>query len=286
MVSGDTSADNSVSGYITNEQITLTVTDASPSSIRWGQAIPSASTPARSGLDDDDVAQVVFTPDVGGFYTITAVVDGTTYVLRISVASAAQNTVEGSLGFQPLTDASIPTPSSGRNLYYSSDEADLVTKDSSGTVRKVLQGAATGAEYGSLYFSTPAATTLANPDEWTKAGGTTTLGPANEFTMPANNRLRHDDADTETYHVAFTGSMTCAGENQVVWIGLSKNGATPAEGSWRPRTIGAGTDYGNVATEWLFSLASTDYVELWVKNATSTNSPTVETGALVAHKFL
>jgi len=137
MVSGDTSADNTSSGYITNEQITLTVTDASPSSIRWVQAIPSASSASRSALDDDDVATVKFTPDVGGFYTITCVVDGTTYVLRISVSAVAQNTLEGSLGLQPLTDAQVPTPSSGVNLYYSSTQSALAIKDSAGSISTI-----------------------------------------------------------------------------------------------------------------------------------------------------
>lgn len=137
MVAGDTSVDNAVSGYVTGEQITLTVTDSSPSSISWGQAIPSTSTASRSALNDDDVAQVVFTPDAGGYYVITANVDGTIYVLRISVVSVAENVIEGAIGLQPLTDAQVPTPSSGVYIYYSSTQSALAQKDSGGSVSTI-----------------------------------------------------------------------------------------------------------------------------------------------------
>ena len=145
MVDGDTSADNAVSGYITGEQITLTVTDASPASVSWGQSLPAASSSSRSELDDDDVETVHFTPDVGGFYTITANVDGTTYVLRISVASVAQNTIEGSLGLQPLTDAQVPTPSSGVNLFCGSDHNSQLAIKSAAAIVSLLSGYGNGA---------------------------------------------------------------------------------------------------------------------------------------------
>jgi hypothetical protein len=137
MTADDASADNAVSGYLTGEQITLSVTDSSPSSVSWGQAIPSASSSSRSGLDDDDQVTAKFTPDVGGYYTITANVDGTTYVLRISVVAVPQTTLEGVLGLQPMTDAQVPTPSSGVNVYYSSTQSALAQKDSSGTVSTI-----------------------------------------------------------------------------------------------------------------------------------------------------
>ena len=140
------------------------------------------------------------------------------------------------------------------------------------------------AEFGSLYFSTPAATTL-DTDTWTKAAGTTTIGPSVNFTMPVNNRLRHDDDETETYDVQFSGSVTCGGNIQVVWLGLSKNGATPEQGSWRPRKIGTGSDVGAVECAWYFELAPADYVELWVKNETSSATVTIEQGSLLAKKL-
>ena len=140
------------------------------------------------------------------------------------------------------------------------------------------------AEFGSLYWSSPAATSLLL-NTWTKAAGTTVLGPSSEFSMPANNRLRHDDVDSEKYQVSWSGSITCGGNNQIVWIGLSKNGGTPPQGSWRPRKIGTGSDVGVLATEWFFELASTDYVEVWVKNQTSTATITIEQGALMTHKL-
>lgn len=145
MVDGDTSPDNTATGYLTGEQITLTVTDSDPASVSWGLSIPSNSAVASSGLDDDDVEVVHMTPDVGGYYTVTANVDGTAYVLRISVASVAQTTAEGVLGFQPLTNAQAPTPAAGTNLFHSSSHGLLSVKLPDGTVKTIdTEGIALG----------------------------------------------------------------------------------------------------------------------------------------------
>lgn len=486
MVEGDASADNTVTGYVTGEQITLTVTDVDPASISWGLSIPSNSTVARSGLDDDDVETVHSTPDVGGYYTVTANVDGTVYVLRISVVSVAQTISEGVLGLQPMADAQVPTPAAGENLYFSSTQSGLAVKDSDGNVVALLTtpqdlmdfavltedpayregrsyykdgvvntmtqfsdvtlqngrelhletvnkegstiangspiyvsgaqgqrlavkipdstdpttiqviGLATHerdnnadglgttfglvrgldtsswsvgdllyvngatltttrptaagtyaacvgwvvqdhptdgsifvnvlvdpviagttanrpalprvgetwfdttlnlpiwwngtewvatsvqAEYGEMYWSTPALTALA-VDTWAKAAGTTTLGSSNEFSMPAPNRLRHDDADTELYQVMCDFSITCAGNNKTVWVGISKNGAEPAVQTQRYRLIGTGADAGMGSTHGLFSLGSGDYVELWMKSADGSDA-TIERANMSAIK--
>lgn len=139
MVSGDTSADKSVSGYITGEQITLSVYPAATSSVAWAEAIPSGSAAARSALSASTGTSVSFTPDVGGFYTITALVDGvTTYVLRLSVSAVAVSTPEEVLRLQQVTDAQVPAPSgSTLALYNSNEHYGLVTADSGGVVTPI-----------------------------------------------------------------------------------------------------------------------------------------------------
>lgn len=136
MTDGDTAVDKAVSGYLRNEQITLTAT-GSPSSHSWGIAKPSGST-ARSNLNDDDVAQVVFTPDEPGYYVITCLVDGTTeYVIRIAVIDVVTLTSREGLRLTPIAEASVPAPALGAVLFWSEDSDALKQKLSDGTVETI-----------------------------------------------------------------------------------------------------------------------------------------------------
>lgn len=128
-----TSADAVKSGYVTAEQIVLTTTPTGVS-YQWALAKPSGAT-ARSDLSDDTNATPTFTPDVAGYYVITCTVDSVTvYVLRISVTQVTAATAVEALRLQPKSNASVPTPSTGVALFYSSDEAALCIKDASGDV--------------------------------------------------------------------------------------------------------------------------------------------------------
>jgi len=137
MGDGDTAVDNSQAGYVVAEQITLSVTDGAPSSVSWGLSIPSASTAARSALSATTGTSVTFTPDVGGQYVVTANVDGTGYVLRISVTTSTVTALAGAIRFSPMTDTSVPTPALGVTLYYSSTQAAFSLKKDDGTVHTV-----------------------------------------------------------------------------------------------------------------------------------------------------
>jgi hypothetical protein len=160
-------------------------------------------------------------------------------------------------------------------------------RDSVYSIYRRIEAAIGGsdAEYGELYWSTPAATTL-TVNVWAKAAGTTTLSLANDFTMPANNRLRHDGPETEIYRVSCDFTVTSGANNQVVWVGLSRNGDPPAVSSQRYRLIATGSDSGMGATQGLFSLAATDYVELWVMNATGSNTVTIQRACMTAVKVV
>lgn len=128
MVSGDTSADNTFSGYVTGERITLSTTPTG-TVYSWGQSIPSASATARSGLSSTTAAAPTFTPDVAGTYVITVDVDGTDYVLRITVQSAAIAEPIEATRYSPRADTTIPAPAAGVSLYYSSTHDGLAIKD-------------------------------------------------------------------------------------------------------------------------------------------------------------
>lgn len=115
-----TDANNSVSGYVTGEQVVLS-TVPTGSSYQWGQSIPSGSTPLRSALSASSGASVSFTPDVAGEYVIVCTVDGSTvYTMRLSVTAATVQTVSGATRYAPVTDTSITAPATGAILYFSS----------------------------------------------------------------------------------------------------------------------------------------------------------------------
>jgi hypothetical protein len=130
--SGDTSADNNASGFLTAEQIALATTPTG-SSYSWGLSRPQGST-ARADLNSLTDATPVFTPDVAGVYCITCDVDGTPYTLRLSVTQLAVSHPLEALRFSPVTDAQVEAPTLGAAMYYSSDQGRLVTKLTDDTV--------------------------------------------------------------------------------------------------------------------------------------------------------
>lgn len=133
MVAGDTSADNSVSGYLARESITLSVT-GSPSTFSWGLSKPSGSG-SVCALDDTDSASVAFSPDVEGYYVVTCLIDGATlYVLRVAVAQVSAVTSLTAVRLLPVADASVPTPPAGATLFYSSDSGVVSKKLPDGSV--------------------------------------------------------------------------------------------------------------------------------------------------------
>lgn len=136
MTSGETAVDDAESGYVAGEQIALS-TFPTGSSYTWGQAIPSGSTVAKSALSSKTAAAPAFTPDVAGEYVITADVDGTAYVIRLSVTASSPSAYTGSATFPPVTDASVPTPSTGITVYNSSDQGGMALKKPDGTVHTI-----------------------------------------------------------------------------------------------------------------------------------------------------
>ena len=133
MADGDTAADKSISGLVVGERATLSTTPTG-TVYSWSLAIPSASAAARSALDDDDAARPKFTPDAAGTYTITCTVDGTSYSLRATVASVTIAESAQAIRFSPIADTTIPTPSQGVTVYYSSTQSSLAFKDDAGDV--------------------------------------------------------------------------------------------------------------------------------------------------------
>ncbi len=137
MVAGDTAVDNTNTGYITREQITLSVTPTAATHL-WALAKPSGST-ARADLDRNNQATALFTPDVEGFYTITFVDGATTYVLRLDVANQAPTVISGALRFLSRLGSTITVAATGLSVYFDTTFGVLRSKDTSGNLRELTQ---------------------------------------------------------------------------------------------------------------------------------------------------
>lgn len=130
-------ADANQSGFLTGEQIRLHFTPAG-ASVLWSVAKPTSSLASAALSDETDMAPT-FTPDVGGYYVFTAIVDdATVYVLRIGVSSVAQVTPYEAVRLVPMQDEAVPTPVMGAALHESADGYGVAVKRS-GPVLKHME---------------------------------------------------------------------------------------------------------------------------------------------------
>lgn len=133
MLGAETAADKATSGYITLETITCSTTPTGTNYV-WSQTKPAGST-VRSDLSASTGASVTFTPDIEGQYLVTCVVDSTTtYVIRMAAVNISAVSTVGTIRLLPLADSQVPTPATGRTVYYSSTQNAVVEKRPDGTV--------------------------------------------------------------------------------------------------------------------------------------------------------
>lgn len=129
--------------------------------------------------------------------------------------------------------------------------------------------------HGSIYISTPAATTIAQAGTFVKAAGITTAVHLDAtFDMPASNRLRYVGAIPVHATVSATISFTSGGNNQDLAFQVHKNG-NPVIGSHISLKIGTGTDERSTALHVDADLVQNDYLEVWIANDTGTADVTL-----------
>jgi hypothetical protein len=129
----DDGADAVAVGFITGEQIKLTANPVGADYL-WALAIPSTSNAARSRISGEEEKTAYFTPDAAGVYAVTVNVDGTTYILRLTVTQLAQSTALEALRLSPVADSQVAVPAAGAALYWSSTQDALALKDATGDV--------------------------------------------------------------------------------------------------------------------------------------------------------
>jgi hypothetical protein len=108
-----------------------------------------------------------------------------------------------------------------------------------------------------------------NVNVWVKANGTTVSGTNSKFTH-TTNRLTYNGAFTNSFLVTINATLRSGGTNQLISIGVAKNGVAIDESEGIIRTTTSNIEHGG-STQAVLEMVSTDYVELYVRNTSSTN---------------
>jgi len=117
------------------------------------------------------------------------------------------------------------------------------------------------------------ATAITTQDTPVKVAGTFITDAAASFTTDATGRLTYTGSTTTVVQFVASVTLVPVGTNQLLTIQLAKNGV-PITNAKMTRTVSAGAS-GNVSIVFNISMATSDYVELFVANNSSTNDITV-----------
>jgi hypothetical protein len=117
------------------------------------------------------------------------------------------------------------------------------------------------------------ATVITTQNTPVKVAGTFVTDAAASFTTDTTGRLTYTGSTTTVLQFVASVTLVPVGTNQLLTIQLAKNG-TPITNAKMTRTVSSGAS-GNVSIVFNISMATSDYVELFVANNSSTNDITV-----------
>ena len=121
---------------------------------------------------------------------------------------------------------------------------------------------------GNLYISTTATTVITAANTPVKAAGTTTAVNLFRVTSPANNRLTYTGTKTKRFLVSGALTTTMASVFGTYFtVSIAKNGTILPESKQKVR-IANSSDQVSVMLSCTVSLATNDYIEVWVENNT------------------
>jgi hypothetical protein len=137
--------------------------------------------------------------------------------------------------------------------------------------------------YGVVYMQGNAtATVIASTSTPVKVGGTWTTDIASSFTATTGGRLTYTGTETQVVRIDCALTLSpVSGANQHISAYIAKNGSV-VTASRQQTHISNGTDM-NMSVCWQSSLATNDYIEVFVQNGTATNNITVSRIVLSAH---
>lgn len=137
--------------------------------------------------------------------------------------------------------------------------------------------------YGVVYMQGNAtATVIASTSTPVKVGGTWTTDITSSFTATTGGRLTYTGTETQVVRIDCALTLSpVSGANQHISAYIAKNGSV-VTASRQETHVSNGTDM-NMSVCWQSSLATNDYIEVFVQNGTAVNNITVSRIVLSAH---
>ena len=117
------------------------------------------------------------------------------------------------------------------------------------------------------------ATVIATTSTPVKVAGTFVAGSVASFTVDTTGKLTYTGSTTTTVHLTASVTLDVVGTNQNLTVHLAKNG-TVISAAKISRLVSA-SNTANVGVFYNVSVATSDYLEVFVSNGTSTNNITV-----------
>lgn len=142
--------------------------------------------------------------------------------------------------------------------------------------------------YGDMYVSSALATTLGTTGTAVKAGGTTTAGILQDFSMPTDNRLRYDGAATRAVHAVATATILSTAVSQDItayiyhYDNSSTSGAVVAKSAAAHSLSTVASEPHAITVQAQVEMDTNDYLEFWLANDTSSQNVTAQNMNLVA----
>lgn len=237
--------------------------------------INSASLIFNGNVGSIVATSTLFSAAVGA--TMLTLPSGLTITRRIRITSSPFIVPVGSIGI--YADASLTIPNEAyilENPNFSGGGTYTVGIPYSDN--RAAWGAGVGvpasASVGNAYMEANAtATTITTAGTFVKVAGVTIAGAITQRFSHADNRLTYTGASTRSFAVEAIVSLT-SGANNSISVAVFKNGAVVAGGVSKTTASGSGRSE-NISTQAVVSLATNDYIEIWVANGTPSQNITV-----------
>ncbi|MBW1853105.1 MAG: LamG domain-containing protein [Deltaproteobacteria bacterium] len=188
-------------------------------------------------------------------------------VTNDAVTSTKEIITDESIAIKEIT---TPTAVSGYGRIYTKTDNELYFQTGGGAELVITK------EFGCMYVSTPAETTITTINTPVLMSGTTTeVTSSDHVAVSSAGRITYTGAKTRCFKVDAAVTMTTAGNNKLVSFYIARNG-TPLTPSRQQRFVSTGADVGNMALTCMPQLATNDYIEIYVENNTDNTNVTGE----------
>ena len=132
----------------------------------------------------------------------------------------------------------------------------------------------TQSAYGDYYISAIVLTSIATRDSYVKVAGTTTSGILSNFTHTSGNKLMYTGTTTRNFSVSAALSFHGDDTDEYNFV-IYKNGAVVNASSISVTGKGP-NDLAHVSCQCIVELVSTNFIEVFVTNTSTTNDVTVD----------